>query len=269
MKRSKVISIIILLAVCAVIARMFIVKKNENVNTITEESSPTPTSSQEPEPSGNFGKISYYNRAYCEQFNPNCHTASGEVFDDTAFTCACVDSYPLGTTFKVSYEGNSVVVRCNDRGDFKSKGRTLDMSEASFEALAPRSKGVIEAKIEVVYSEYDKFDQYREKQGLSKLTKNENLEKSANESAKDIYYGKRSWSHDGYQNYITKYYKGWHFIGENLARDYKSFDEALSAWNISDKHRELMQSNDFSEVGIGNCGEFWVMHLGGKYENYN
>jgi rare lipoprotein A (peptidoglycan hydrolase) len=114
----------------------------------------TPTSTPEPNKAYTSGKVSYYDRTYCEKYNPECITASGEVFDDTAFTCACPSKYPLGTVFVVSYVGKGadirkVEVRCNDRGNFESKGRMLDLSKASFEAIAPLSKGVIEVKVEV------------------------------------------------------------------------------------------------------------------------
>jgi len=216
------------------------------------------------QPTYHYGKISYYDRTYCEKHNPGCRTASGEVFDDTALTCACGYDYQLGTVFKVSYKENSVVVRCNDRGGFESKGRTLDLSEKAFEAIAPKSKGVIEAKIEVVYSEYDQFNQYRESQGLPKLARNSDLEESANESAKDIYDEKRGWNHDGYQEYITNHYGDWQSVGENLARSDRTFDGILSLWHISEKHKDIMQDKDFCEIGIGHYKYIWVLHLGRK-----
>jgi len=94
------------------------------------------------------GEASFYDETYCERFNPNCITASGDRFDENAFTCACVNDYPLGTLLVVSHQKKSIVVECNDRGSFKEKyGRMLDLSKAAFEALAPISKGVIEVKV--------------------------------------------------------------------------------------------------------------------------
>jgi rare lipoprotein A len=117
---------------------------------ISAEPIPTPTRHQEPQSIYYNGKASYYNRTYCEKHNPNCITASGEVFDDTAFTCACASRFKLGSLLKVKYQENEIVVRCNDRGNFESKGRILDLSQASFEALAPLEKGILEVKIEVL-----------------------------------------------------------------------------------------------------------------------
>jgi len=120
------------------------------ISVISEEPTPTPKSNPEFQPEYYSGKVSYYDRTYCEKFNPSCLTASGEVFDDTAFTCACGSNIKLGSFLKISYQGSSVIVKCNDRGGFEAKGRIADLSKASFEALASLSKGVIRVKMEVL-----------------------------------------------------------------------------------------------------------------------
>jgi rare lipoprotein A (peptidoglycan hydrolase) len=95
--------------------------------------------------SHNRGKASFYTNAYCEEFNPDCITASGEVFDDTKFTAACARNIPLGSQISVTYQDKSIIVTCNDRGSFdKTYGRVMDLSKAAFAELAPLSKGVIE-----------------------------------------------------------------------------------------------------------------------------
>ena len=77
-------------------------------------------------------------------------TASGEKFDENAFTCAVPKRSMLGKRYKVSYKNKSIIVRANDTGSFAKYGRTLDLSRASFKALAPLKLGVIDAKIEEV-----------------------------------------------------------------------------------------------------------------------
>lgn len=68
-----------------------------------------------------------------------------------ALTTACWAEYPKGTKFKVTFNSKSVVVTCNDRGNFKQMGRMLDLSSGAFKQLAPLSKGIIRgAKIEVL-----------------------------------------------------------------------------------------------------------------------
>lgn len=122
-----------------------------NTQTQTEKqitiSTPTPTCSPSVTPTPQYEKVSWYGREYCDQHSPACITASGESFQDTDFTAACDVRYPLGSYLRVDYRGKSVVIRCNDRGDFKKYGRTLDLSKAAFASLADLSKGVIQVQI--------------------------------------------------------------------------------------------------------------------------
>ena len=76
------------------------------------------------------GDASFYGKGYDGR-----KTASGEIFDRDAFTCAH-RSLPFGTKLKVVRQktGASVVVRVNDRGPY-SKRRVLDLSEAAGKAL--------------------------------------------------------------------------------------------------------------------------------------
>lgn len=68
-------------------------------------------------------------------------TASGERFDRRDLTAAH-RSYPFGTKLCVMSRrnGNTVVVRVNDRGPF-AKQRIIDLSEAAAEALDMRHAG--------------------------------------------------------------------------------------------------------------------------------
>ena len=78
-------------------------------------------------------------------------TASGERFDENAMTCASMD-YPFGTRLKVSNieNGESVIVKVNDRGGFKKYKRIIDLSKGAFAKIADLKLGVIKVKIEVV-----------------------------------------------------------------------------------------------------------------------
>ena len=97
------------------------------------------------------GIVSWYGYESCT--NPRCLTASGEVFDELAYTAACNPPYPLGSRFLVDYMGKSILVRCTDRGSFEVLGRTLDLSRGAFSQLAPLSRGVIEAEITEVHED--------------------------------------------------------------------------------------------------------------------
>jgi peptidoglycan lytic transglycosylase len=60
-------------------------------------------------------------------------TASGEIFDQYAFTCAH-KTLPFGTWLRVSLKGRTVIVKVNDRGPFV-KGRMLDLSRGAAEQI--------------------------------------------------------------------------------------------------------------------------------------
>jgi rare lipoprotein A len=60
-------------------------------------------------------------------------TASGEVFDQYAYTCAH-KTLPFGTYLRVTFLGRSVIVKVNDRGP-SVKGRVLDLSRGAADAI--------------------------------------------------------------------------------------------------------------------------------------
>ena len=79
-------------------------------------------------------------------------TASGEIFDSSQLTAAH-GNLPFGTLLRVMNieTGESVVVRVNDRFP-GTKGRIIDLSRASFAAIAPLARGVLTVRLEVVRS---------------------------------------------------------------------------------------------------------------------
>ncbi|MEM7008296.1 MAG: septal ring lytic transglycosylase RlpA family protein [Thermodesulfobacteriota bacterium] len=77
-------------------------------------------------------------------------TASGERFNKYEFTAAH-RKLPFGTIVRVTNlrNGKDVYVRINDRGPF-IKGRILDLSLASAEALHFNRRGVIRVRIDII-----------------------------------------------------------------------------------------------------------------------
>jgi rare lipoprotein A len=67
-------------------------------------------------------------------------TASGDVFDPSAFTAAH-KTLPFGTQLTVSYRGRSAQVTVNDRGPYTG-GRDLDLSQGAAEYLGLTRAGV-------------------------------------------------------------------------------------------------------------------------------
>ena len=75
-------------------------------------------------------------------------TANGERFNPDAMTAAH-KTLPFGTLVRVTFRGNSVVVRINDRGPFTG-GRIIDLSRGSAEVIGLKSAGVGTVTVEVV-----------------------------------------------------------------------------------------------------------------------
>lgn len=78
-------------------------------------------------------------------------TASGEIYNKYALTAAS-NSHKMGTKLKVTNvkTGKSVVVKVNDTGAFTKYNRTLDLSQAAFQQIAPLGQGVAKVTIQVL-----------------------------------------------------------------------------------------------------------------------
>ena len=96
--------------------------------------------------SKNFKATASY---YGKQFDGR-KTANGEVFDMNKLTCAHKE-YPFGTRFKVTNpdNGNTVIVRVNDRGPFVS-GRDFDLSYGAARQLGMLNDGVKALQFELL-----------------------------------------------------------------------------------------------------------------------
>lgn len=90
-------------------------------------------------------KASYYAEKYHGR-----KTASGEIFNMNALTCAH-KTLPFGTVLRVTNlaNGKKVDVRVNDRGPFV-KGREIDVSKAAAQKLGMIKTGTASVKIEIV-----------------------------------------------------------------------------------------------------------------------
>lgn len=86
-------------------------------------------------------------------YGPDFHgkpTACGEIYNMDAMTAAH-KTLPLGTYVKVTHleDGNSVIVRVNDRGPFVA-GRVIDLSRKASQMLGIKRKGVAHVRVEAV-----------------------------------------------------------------------------------------------------------------------
>ena len=104
-----------------------------------------PAVPQVPDPSANveIGNASWYGPNFAGRL-----TSDGEVFDPSKLTAAH-RTLPFGTLVKVTnlVNGESVVVRINDRGPFKPN-RIIDLSRGAAEAIGMKSMGVARVKLE-------------------------------------------------------------------------------------------------------------------------
>ena len=89
-------------------------------------------------------------RGYASWYGKEFHkklTASGEVYSIRKYTAAH-KTLKFGTMVKVVNlkNGNSVIVKINDRGPFV-ESRIIDLSPKAFKKLAPLDEGVVPVKI--------------------------------------------------------------------------------------------------------------------------
>lgn len=101
------------------------------------------------------------------------------------------------------------------------------------------------------------------------LKENILLNKSAKNKACDIF-EKGYWSHyspNGKTPWDFMSESGYKHIqaGENLARNFDSDDEAMNAFMRSEGHRRNILRVEYTEIGIGRCGNITVQHFGTPY----
>ena len=92
------------------------------------------------------GKASYYGKTFHGK-----KTASGERFDQNAYTCAH-GSLPFGCRLRVTNLRNnkSVEVKVNDRGGFQRHDRVIDLSKAAAKDIGMLATGTAKVQIEVL-----------------------------------------------------------------------------------------------------------------------
>jgi rare lipoprotein A len=92
-------------------------------------------------------------QGHASWYGPGFHgrrTANGERFDQNGFTAAH-KTLPFGTKVKVTNinNGQSVVVRINDRGPF-IRGREIDLAKGAAQQIGLVSSGVANVRLEVL-----------------------------------------------------------------------------------------------------------------------
>ena len=113
----------------------------------------------------------------------------------------------------------------------------------------------------------ENINRVRAENKLSPVKINAKLIHSATDKACDMR-DRNYWSHDtpdGKEPWTffkhAKY--SYQYAGENLANSI-SEGEVVNRWLNSPKHKEVLLSGNYREVGIGRCGTFIVAHFGSK-----
>lgn len=117
--------------------------------------SPSPSPSRKPDPTptqDSGGTVTDSGTCEMSYYETGSTTANGESFDPDGLTAAH-KTLPFDTRVRVTNNanGDSVVVRINDRGPFVA-GRCMDLSRGAFDAIASLGSGVITAKYEILDS---------------------------------------------------------------------------------------------------------------------
>jgi len=132
----------------------------------------------------------------------------------------------------------------------------------SCSATLPSPKSGIEIE-RVVFNE---INELRGKNGLEPVKINRTLEKSAMLKARDMD-EKGYWSHtapDGTTPWTLIKQAGYvyDYAGENLAKNYWDAPNLVKAWLDSPKHKEVMLTPQYRDIGIATSGKYTVAHFG-------
>ena len=98
----------------------------------------------------------------------------------------------------------------------------------------------------------------RKKAGLKPLALSQRCQAQADKRAKEICQRGR-FNHKGAFNGLRGY--GW--MGENIAKGYRSPAAVVRGWMRSKGHRANILSRRFTHLGVGVCRGYWVQTFGG------
>lgn len=119
----------------------------------------------------------------------------------------------------------------------------------------------------VIYEVFQLTNDERAKNGLSLLELDDNLMKSAQEHAEDMYnndyFSHTSLDEKTLSDRILKYGEEFSYMGENIAKGQNSSKDVIEAWMSSQGHRKNILNSNYKKLGIGYCNNYWVQNFGG------
>jgi len=109
------------------------------------------------------------------------------------------------------------------------------------------------------------INRVRKDNGLPELTQDQRLNESSKSKADDMV-NRNYWSHvdpDGKMSWDLIKNAGYKFkdAGENMAKDFDNVN-SVEKWLDSQKHLNNILDKKFKNVGLGESGNFKVMHFG-------
>lgn len=127
--------------------------------------------------------------------------------------------------------------------------------QALFSIISDLRPGILGVNSQITALEIvDKTNKEREKMGLSKLTFNTTLSQAAEAKAFNMF-EENYWSHfspsgkDPWGFINARGYK-FSYAGENLARNFTSSDEVVTAWMNSPTHKENIVNSKYQDIGV-------------------
>lgn len=103
--------------------------------------------------------------------------------------------------------------------------------------------------------------QYRADHNLPALIESPELCRFAKTRVDEIV-NNNDWSHDGFLPVSHAYEENFHYLGENLARNYISNDEVLTAWIGSPAHKENLDNKYYDKACVAIKDGIIVMTYG-------
>lgn len=118
-----------------------------------------------------------------------------------------------------------------------------------------------------IYEVFELTNAERAKNGLNLLKLDDNLIKSAQNHAEDMfnnsYFSHTSLDGRTLSDRIFKYSREFVYMGENIAKGQNSPKSVIDSWMASQGHRENILNQNYKKIGIGYCNGYWVQNFGG------
>ena len=112
----------------------------------------------------------------------------------------------------------------------------------------------------------NEINSFRRQNGRAALSYNVKLESAARRLATDMY-NKGYFSHTDSSGHdggwrITNAGYRWSRWGENIARGFANWHDAIVAWEKSPEHRANLLNPYLKDIGLGSKGKYWVQDFG-------